>query len=215
MPADRSPATAVSRAPGSMSASTTRAPRSPRRRAVARPMPLAPPVITAPLALKSSTLATAWRDALVAGADEERRQHGWLRAAVVPAVARAVLHHRVPGVEHLLGAVVELEHHLAGDDDLEVDRVGGVHPRVVGLHVRPHAGKLPFDLGGGRSRVDVSRRLRAGGWEGEEEEPEATNRGKERRLVGLGAAVGERGHVVVAPEAVELGARNGGHRERG
>src|SRR5690348_16229380 len=67
------------------------------------------------------------------GPDEEYGQDGWLGSRVAPAVARPVLHHGVAWAEHLLGPVVQLEDHLTGQDHLEVDRVSGMHPRVVRL----------------------------------------------------------------------------------
>src|SRR5437016_14424317 len=80
-------------------------------------------------------------------ADEEGHIDRRLVAPVVPTVAGAVLHDRVAGTEHNLGTVVELEHDLPGEDVLEVDRVGRVHPRVVLLHVGREPGEPAFRLG--------------------------------------------------------------------
>lgn len=69
------------------------------------------------------------------GPREEDGDDGRLIGAVGPPVAGAVLHDGVARLEHLLGAVVELEHDFTRQHDVEVDGVGGMHARLVGVHV--------------------------------------------------------------------------------
>src|SRR5438270_13269173 len=73
------------------------------------------------------------------GAGHEDGKDGRLRPPVVPAMTGAVLHDGVAWSERDLGTVVELEHELTREHDLEVDRVGGVHARIFRLHVLQHA----------------------------------------------------------------------------
>src|ERR1700743_1834603 len=73
-PAAFSPATAASSAPCSTSASTSLAPSRCKALASARPMPLAPPVITAVLPAKSWMPSSAIASALLAGPGGELRR---------------------------------------------------------------------------------------------------------------------------------------------
>ena len=54
----------------------------------------------------------------------------------------AVLHHRVAGVQVHRRAVVELQHDLAGEHHLEVDRRRGVHARLLDLYDRDRDGVI-------------------------------------------------------------------------
>ena len=56
-------------------------------------------------------------------------------SAVRPPVPRTVLHNCVAGTQLDDGSIIELERHFARDYELEVDRVRGMHARVVGLHI--------------------------------------------------------------------------------
>src|SRR5215469_6929177 len=67
--------------------------------------------------------------------DENHSHDSRLGPAVAPAVPGTVLHHGVAGAKHLLGAVVQFQDYLTGENHLEVDGVGRVHPGVVWLHV--------------------------------------------------------------------------------
>ena len=59
-----------------------------------------------------------------------------------------VLHDGVTRSELHGGAIVELEDHATRDHVFEVDRVGRVHPRCIGLHVLAEARELLLQLGG-------------------------------------------------------------------
>src|SRR3954468_11393729 len=92
------------------------------------------------------------------GADAEHGEAGGGVAVVAPCVAGAVLYDGVAGPQVDLDAVIELQPHLAVEDDLEVDGVRRVHPRSIRLHVagQPRQGGLKAAQG----RLDV------GGWLG-------------------------------------------------
>src|SRR4051794_33219399 len=111
----------LSRGNRALSTSTTSRPA--RARVIAAAAPAGPPPTTATSVLVVALTRSGWR----AGADQRHEQHCRLGRSVVPAVARAVLHERVAGAQRDLGAVVELAHDLAREDDLEVDGGGRVH----------------------------------------------------------------------------------------
>jgi hypothetical protein len=50
-----------------------------------------------------------------------------------PTVASSVLHHDIAGRQGHLGAIVELEYHVAGEKDPEIRRVRRVHAGFVAL----------------------------------------------------------------------------------
>jgi hypothetical protein len=93
--------------------------------------------------------------------DQDEDHLGGLVAAVLPAMAGAALDDHVAGVQRGLGAVVEDQDHLAGDDDAVVDRFGPVHGG-------DHAGRERVDpdlgaVGGRRHGNRAVGRVRLGG----------------------------------------------------
>jgi hypothetical protein len=73
-------------------------------------------------------------------------------------------------------AVVEFHVDLAGQDEVDVDGVRGVHAGVVRLEHVEQAGDVPLDLAGRGGRVEVVRQGRGARAEGEEAEPEPAGR---------------------------------------
>ena len=108
------------------------------------------------------------------GSDEEHRHHGWFGSPVAPAVARAVLYYGVTRAEHLLGPIVQLEDHFTGQDHFEVDRVGGVHPRVVWFHAGQQARQFLLHLRQRRLQVKAGRNRHSPRRDAGEPEPIAT-----------------------------------------
>src|SRR5580700_2015591 len=84
-------------------------------------------------------------------ADQAIGDHAIFRRAVVPRVASAVLNDAVARFQQDLCPVIEFHHHFAGDDDVEIDGIGGVHAWVVSLRRLRYSGQLLsqlFNLGG-------------------------------------------------------------------
>jgi hypothetical protein len=69
-------------------------------------------------------------------------------------VPGAVLDQDVTGLEVHFGAVVEFYVDLAGQDEVDVDRVRGMHAGVVRLEHVEQAGDVPLDLAGRGGRVE-------------------------------------------------------------
>jgi hypothetical protein len=131
-----------------------------------------------------------------------------------PAVARPVPHHGVAWAEHLLGPVVQLEDHLTGQDHLEVDRVSGMHPRVVRLRVGQQARQLLLHLRQRRPEAEVGRSRRRPRRDGEEPETIAAY-GREVAGLRSRAALVRKGRCLIsAPQAVELRGRLGPEHNR-
>src|SRR5215471_17286890 len=89
--------------------------------------------------------------------DENHRHDSRLGPAITPAVPGTVLHHGVAGAKHLLGAVVQFQDYLTGENHLEVDGVGRMHPGVVWLHVAEQARQLVLHLRERRLEVQLAR----------------------------------------------------------
>jgi hypothetical protein len=60
--------------------------------------------------------------------NQNYKNPAYLISLVVPGVAGAVLYHRIAGFEVNLGAIVQLEPDLSGEDILEIDRKGQSYP---------------------------------------------------------------------------------------
>src|SRR5690348_10500148 len=216
---------------------TSVAPSRPNSSIVARPMPLLAPVMTATLSSRRPTFSS-WsgaerRDATgvperpgtgpaarcripqsgaPVGSDHEHSHHAWLAARVAPAVAGAVLHHGVARAQQPLGAIVQLQDHLAAEDHLEVDGVGGVHAGVVRLEHVEHPGQRGAGLLLGRRQVEVRGRRGALGRDHGEAEAKAVNSREVAAVLRLAAVAGEARRGVAAPQLEELPA--GEQRDR-
>src|SRR5262249_28274663 len=92
----------------------------------------------------------------------------------------------------------------AGEKDPEVDRVGGVHARMVGLHNLSHSRKLLRELLQRRRRVDVRRPGGRLGWQREDDEAEATRRREVPGLRHRRPAGGQGRRRIGSPKAMEL-----------
>src|SRR5580700_11229506 len=100
-------------------------------------------------AVASSCAAASGRFAL--RADQAIGDHAIFHRAVVPRVASAVLNDAVARFQQDLCPVIEFHHHFTGDDDVEIDGIGGVHARVVSLRRLRYSWQLLsqlFNLGG-------------------------------------------------------------------
>src|SRR5581483_11440525 len=139
------------------------------------------------------------------GADHHEGDRGRLVADHPPAVTGAVLDARVPGVQHHLGLVVELEAHPTAGHQGEVGRVGGVHTGIVGVH---RGRQVPAEMV--RPTVLDGRRLSRR--ENHGEEPHAAHRGEELRRLRVLSGPGEPGRLVRAPERVEVARPGHVHR---
>jgi len=92
----------------------------------------------------------------------------------VPGVASAVLNHAIPCFEENFGAVIQFENHFAGDNHVEIHRVGGVHARMIGFQNVEHARQLLLNFLDSRRSVEIDVRCRV--WRyGEEAEAETVN----------------------------------------
>src|SRR3546814_14311853 len=101
------------------------------------------------------------------------------------------------------------QHHL------EVDGGGGVHARLLGLHVGGQPGEVLLELGQRGSDVDIGRRSGRAGWrQREQTEAEAADRREVAAGGGRVTGVREAWPLVTAPEAVELAARHEDRRHR-
>ena len=91
----------------------------------------------------------------------------------------------VAGLEVHLHADVD----LTGQDEVDVDRVRGVHAGIVRLEHVEQAGDVPLDLAGRVGRVEVGGQGRGGRAETEEAEPEPAGRRERVRASARGLAV--------------------------
>src|SRR5436190_7778437 len=82
--------------------------------------------------LRVMAIATsrAGRNLTAAGSDDERSHSDRLVPNHAPTVASSVLDQDIAGRQHHLRAIVELECHLARDNDPEIRRVGPVKTEV-------------------------------------------------------------------------------------
>ena len=122
----------------------------------------------------------------------------------MPGVTRAVLDDTIAGFEKEFGAVVEFEINLAGEDDVEIHGVRGVHAGVHRFEDFDHAGEFGLEFGEGGGEIGLlGNALRVGRY-GEKAETEAA-RGREVAWMRRRSAVaGERRGRIGAPEAMEL-----------
>jgi hypothetical protein len=75
------------------------------------------------------------------GADNESSHDGRDAPNHAPTVASSVLHNDIAGRQQHLYAIVELEYHVAGENDSEIRRVCPVHAGFVAVfHVHPREG---------------------------------------------------------------------------
>src|SRR5215470_9707187 len=83
----------------------------------------------------------AGQNLTAASSDDERSQGGRHVPNDAPTVPSSVLDQDIAGRQHHLRAIVELECHVAGENDPEIRRVGPVHAGFVAvLHVHPREG---------------------------------------------------------------------------
>jgi hypothetical protein len=144
------------------------------------------------------------RSTLVLGADEGNGDDAILRGAIFPGVAGAVLDDGIAGFEEEFGAIVEDEIDFAGEDDVEVHSVGGVHAGMHGLEDFDHAGKFGLDFGEGGREIGVFGNLAGAGRDGEESETETAGGREVAWMRGRRAVAGELRDGVGAPKAMEF-----------
>jgi hypothetical protein len=119
-----------------------------------------------------------------------------------------------PRVQLDLGAVVEFEHHRARHHELVVDAGGGVHARMIGLHVGGHSGEGRLHRGERGLDVETLHHHLGGGRHGEQPEAEPSH-GWEVGVVGRHRpVVGEAWWCVGAPQPEELEPRQQVERDR-
>ena len=83
----------------------------------------------------------AGRSLTAVRSDDESSHRGRHASNDAPTVASSVLHHDVAGRQQHLHAIVELDCHVAGENNPEIRRVGPVHAGFVTiLHVHPGEG---------------------------------------------------------------------------
>jgi hypothetical protein len=119
-------------------------------------------------------------------------------------VAGAVLDDGITGFKEDFGAIVEDEIDLAGEDDVEVDGVGGVHAGVHGFENVGHAREFGLDFGEGGEEISVLGNFAGAGRDGEESETETTGGREVTRMRGRCAVGGETGDGIGAPEAMKF-----------
>src|SRR5215831_10193755 len=84
---------------------------------------------------------SAGRSLTAVGSDDESSHGGRHAPNHAPTVASSVLHYDIAGRQQHLHAIIELECHVAGENDPEIRRVGPVHAGFVAvLHVHPGEG---------------------------------------------------------------------------
>src|SRR6266404_7079371 len=102
----------------------------------------------------------AGRNLIAAGSDDERSQGGRHVPNDAPTVPSSVLDQDIAGRQHHLRAIVELEYHVAGEEDPEIRRVGPMKAvvssagfvAILELHLGSgfwcnHAGQVrPYDV---------------------------------------------------------------------
>jgi len=148
---------------------------------------------------------SVWRGSATAvRADQRYGDDAIFGGTILPSVAGAVLDDAVTGLEEDFGAVVEFETDFAGENDVEINGVGGVHSRVHGFEDLDHAGEFGLDFGEGRGEIGVFGDFAGAGRDGEECETETAGRREVAGMWGRRAVAGESGDVIGAPEAVEF-----------
>ena len=113
-----------------------------------------------------------------------------------------------------LHAVVKLQRHLAGYDELVVDAGRRVHSRRGRFHMSSHARKCRLHFLERRRDVQVGRKHRGLGSNREEPESKPTDGWKVHRRGRRRTVVGERRQRVCTPQPVELRTRNELERRR-
>src|ERR1051325_4068689 len=146
------------------------------------------------------------------GADQEDHQPARLGALVAPGVAGPGLEHPVPRTQVHLLPVIQLKPDLPRHHELEVDRVGGVHARVIDFEAIRQAGQLFRDFRHGEPHVPLLEPGDGVGREGEHGESKSADRRKVARRGPRGAVVGKGRGLVGPPEPMEL--RAGDQRQR-
>ena len=131
----------------------------------------------------------------------------------MPDMAGAVLDDAVSGLEEDFGAIVEFETDFAGENDVEIHGVGGVHAGVHGFEDFDHAGKFGLNFGEGRGEIGVFWNFAGARRDSEERETETASGREVSGMSRRRAVAGELGNGVGAPEAVEFEA--GEKRESG
>lgn len=89
--------------------------------------------------------------------------------------------------------IVQLEPDLTRNHVLEIDGVGRVHSRVLGLQMSGQAGQLVLDFNKGELHVEILRKGHRVGCEGKEAESKTSNRGEVAGAVGGDPALGNVG----------------------
>jgi hypothetical protein len=149
----------------------------------------------------------------VIGANESYGDEAIFGGAIFPGVAGAILNDGIAGSEEDFGAVVEHEIDFAGEDNIEIDGVGGVHAGVHGFEDFDHAGEFGLDFSKGSQEIGVFWNFAGAGGNGEEGEAKTAGGREVTGLRGRGAVGGEFGDGIGAPEAVEFEAGEQGESD--
>ena len=117
----------------------------------------------------------------------------------MPGVASAVLNDAIPCFEENFSSIIQFENHFAGNNDVEVHGVGGVHAWMIVFQDVEHARQLLlnfFDSSRGVEAIDA----RCCVWRyGEEAEAETVYCREIARLRRRGAIRGKLGDGIASP----------------
>jgi hypothetical protein len=144
------------------------------------------------------------RSAVLLGTDQSYGDDAIFGRAILPGVASAVLNDAVAGFEEDFGAVVELENDFAGEDDVEVHSVGGVHAGMHRFENFDHAGEFGLYFGESGREIGVRWNFAGAGRDGEESETETAGG---REIPGMrrrSAIAGKFRDGIGAPDAVKF-----------
>lgn len=141
---------------------------------------------------------------MVFGAYESNGDDAILGGPIFPGVASAVLDDGIAGFEEKFGAIVEEEMDFAGEDDVEIDGVRGVHAGMHGLENFDHAGKFGLDFGERGDEVGVFGNFAGAGRNSEKSETKTPGGREVARVRRRSAVGGELWNGIGAPEAVKF-----------
>src|SRR5215467_5415678 len=138
------------------------------------------------------------------GAKKSDGDNAVLCGAVAPSVARAVLNDAIASFEMDFCTVIEFEIDLAGNDDVEVDGIGGVHAGMIAFENFDHAGQLELEFCEGFLSAEPLGSRDGVGWKSEKAKAVAILGRKVARLRGRSAVGLEFGGRIAAPKEMEF-----------